>query len=504
MLTRALIVLHRWLGVALCVLFLVWFPSGIAMMYWDFPEVTAEARLTRAAPLNANDIRLLPAQAAAALGLRQEPLRARIETFDGRPLYRLQTVDGDRAIYADTGEPLSAIQPALALRVASSWSRQTAADARVDAIDDVDQWTVQGAVRRLGPFWKYSWPNGEQVYVSRTSGEVVQHTTSASRLGAYLGAIPHWLYFTPLRKHQERWSRVVIYSSAIGTVSAVLGAVVAIVVFSPTRRYRRAGRPTAIPYTGFKRWHMVIGLAAGAGAITWAYSGMLSMDPFAPRPRAPASEQARQALRHALRGPLMLHAFDAKHPREALASLDAHPSVVELELVSIGSEPVYLATAGAGTRFVPLDGRAFDELRVREVVRQAAGAAGIAELRMIDEYDRYYLDRRRRLPLPVLLLRLDDSGSSRYYIDPRTARIAGSYSDADWSSRWLYHGLHSLDFPWLYDHRPAWDIVVIAFMLAGTALSVTSLVLAWRVVARKLWVRGVRLSASANATADPP
>ncbi len=53
-------------------------------------------------------------------------------------------------------------------------------------------------------------------------------------------------------------------------------------------------------------------------------------------------------------------------------------------------------------------------------------------------------------------------------------------------SRWLYHGLHSLDFPWLYNYRPAWDIVVITFMVGGTALCVTSLMLAWRVLGRKL------------------
>jgi hypothetical protein len=53
-------------------------------------------------------------------------------------------------------------------------------------------------------------------------------------------------------------------------------------------------------------------------------------------------------------------------------------------------------------------------------------------------------------------------------------------------SRWVYHGLHSLDFPWLYDYRPLWDIVVIAFMIGGTALCVTSLILAWRVLGRTL------------------
>jgi hypothetical protein len=32
-------------------------------------------------------------------------------------------------------------------------------------------------------------------------------------------------------------------------------------------------------------------------------------------------------------------------------------------------------------------------------------------------------------------------------------------------------------------------VVVITFMLGGTALSMTSIVLAWRVLGRKLWTR---------------
>jgi hypothetical protein len=48
------------------------------------------------------------------------------------------------------------------------------------------------------------------------------------------------------------------------------------------------------------------------------------------------------------------------------------------------------------------------------------------------------------------------------------------------------HGLNSLNFPWLYNHRPLWDIVVISFMVGGKALSVTSLVLGWRTLGKKL------------------
>ena len=77
---------------------------------------------------------------------------------------------------------------------------------------------------------------------------------------------------------------------------------------------------------------------------------------------------------------------------------------------------------------------------------------------------------------------------TRYYIDPKTATIASQYSSRSWVNRWLYHGLHSLDFPWLYKYRPLWDIVVISLMLGGTALCGTSLVLTWRVLARKIAV----------------
>jgi hypothetical protein len=80
------------------------------------------------------------------------------------------------------------------------------------------------------------------------------------------------------------------------------------------------------------------------------------------------------------------------------------------------------------------------------------------------------------------LVRLRDSGGTRYYIDPKTARVVANYSSSRWVTRWLYHGLHSWDFPWLYRYRPLWDIVVITFMLGGSLLCITSLILAWRVV----------------------
>jgi hypothetical protein len=488
---RFLIFIHRWLGVALCALFLIWFPSGIGMMYWGYPSVTAADRLERSPALDPSEIQLSPAEAYATLDLPNPPGQVRLNTFDGRPVYRFRARGGERIVYADTGEEQVAVSSFMVRRIASAWTGLPAHDAAITSVTEVDQWTLGVPLSTLRPVWKYTWPNGEQVYVSEASGEVVQYTTTGSRLGAYVGPIPHWFYVTPLRKHGPEWSQLVIWSSGIGTFAAILGVVVGLWMYSPAKRYRYDGAPTGIPYRGQKRWHMVLGLIFGVATATWAFSGMLSMDPFPSLRGGPPAARAGAEppnIPQVLRGRMTFADFGGKDPREALRQLAPLP-IKEIELTTFASDPVYLATLAPGeTRIVPIAGapRAeFDRERIADLVTSAA-PPGMVETRVIEQYDRYYLDRRRERPLPVILATLDDGESSRYYIDPKTARVVGSYSSRSWMQRWAYNGLHSLNFPWLYNYRPAWDLVVIAFMLGGTALCVTSLVLAWRVIGRKL------------------
>jgi hypothetical protein len=275
------IFVHRWLGVALCLVFLLWFPSGIGMMYWGYPSVRQADRVDRLPTLDASRIQLPPSQPIAALGLSEPPSQLRLSTFDGRPVYRVRSgFFGEHIVYADTGEEQLDVTPEMIRRIASAWTGQPASAARIEQVTEADQWLLEGSYQDLMPLWKYSWANGEQVYVSEVTGEVVQYTTTASRMGAYVGAIPHWLYFTPLRKHGLAWTRLVIWSSGIGTVSAILGIIVALWMYSPSKRYRYLGAPSSIPYQGQKRWHMLLGLIFGVATATWALSGMLSLDPF--------------------------------------------------------------------------------------------------------------------------------------------------------------------------------------------------------------------------------
>jgi hypothetical protein len=372
-LKRAAIFVHRWLGVALCLVFLIWFPSGIGMMYWDYPSVSEDDRLERSPSLDPAKVRLSAEEAYAKIAGGPLPTPIRLNSFDGRPVYRFGS---EGIVYADTGEEQIDISPVLMMRVASAWTGQPASAARVEDVKEVDQWTV-GGVFRFRPLWKYSWPNGEEVYVSENTGEVVQYTTTVSRLGAYVGAIPHWLYFTPLRKNGLEWTRVVVWSSGIGTIAALLGVAIGVWMYSPSKRYRNAGTATSIPYRGQKRWHTVLGLIFGLGAATWAFSGMLSMDPFPTRSGGPAGGRrgGGESIPQTLRGRVDTAAFAAKHPRQALMQVP-QLQVKELEYTSFAGEPIYLATlAGGDTYIIPVNGNpqaSLDKDRIINIVTKAA------------------------------------------------------------------------------------------------------------------------------------
>jgi hypothetical protein len=490
-LKKTLIFIHRWMGVFLCLLFLLWFTSGIVMMYWTYPMVTEADRLIHAPALDPTKIKLSVDAAYAKIQV-DAPLReVHLVTFDARPAYEFLFERGDVMVYADDGqEQDDDFPPETTLRIASAWTRQPPDSAKVEENRVEDQWTVSGEFNDLRPLRKYTWPDGEQVYVSTVSGRVVQYTTRVSRLGAYFGAIPHWLYFTKLRRRVQRWSRTVIWASGLAAIVAGLGIVIGVWTYSPSKRFRYKGAPSSIPYAGQKRWHLILGLIFGVLACTWAFSGMLSMDPF-PQWQGEVDDETGARIEAALRGgSIHLADFAVKPPREALAQAASEIDVKELSLISFAGKAAYLAVGASDqTRVIPLQGESgaeFNRNEIIEAVRRAAKPLALTEVRLVTEYEAYYLDRHDQLPLPVILVRLNDRKDSAYYVDPKTARIVERYnSNARWN-RWLYHGLHSIDLPWLYRHRPAWDILLIVLLLGGVSLCVTSLLLAWGVLRRKV------------------
>jgi PepSY-associated TM region len=485
------IFVHRWLGLAFCLLFALWFASGIVMMYSGYPGVTSKERLSRAAVLTPGAVHFSPGEAYSVLHESDPPDQVTLTTLEGRPIYRFRRRRSLALVYADDGEIFRWLPQAGAARIAAAWTGRPEETTKfLGAITEADQWTLSGQMIPLRPLLKYGWPDGQEVYVSAVTGKVAQHTTRAARIASYFGAIPHWLYFAPLRKNGKLWNQGVVWSSGIGTVASLLGLLVGVSMYSPSKRFQYAGKPSSLPYRGQKRWHLLFGLIFGLVTCTWVFSGLLSMEPFA---WLSDDDSPAPSIANALRGGrLNLAAFAERSPGEALLQVASGIKVKELELTTFAGEPYYLASESpALSRIVPIHGDSteqFDDRRILNVVLHASLPAPVAESRLITSYEAYYLDRHNQHPLPALFVRLGDAPGTMFYIDPKTARLVEAYGDRSRLNRWLYHGLHSWDLPWLYRYRPAWDIFVLMLLLGGTSLCVTSVVLAFQFVRRKLYV----------------
>ena len=424
-------------------------------MYVDFPEVRDSDRIRHAQPIDAARVNLTPAEAWARLKTPGEPDDARLLMYDARPAYSFHLGSKRNMIFADNGQTLTTFSRELNLRTAAAWAGQPPSNARVEEMPAVDQWTVGGIYRQYAPLVKYSWPDGQQVDIASSTGEVVQYTTTTSRVLAYLGPVAHWLYFTPLRANGRLWSRIVIWLSGAATVVALLGLFAGLSLYSPAKK---------IPFAGTKRLHMILGLFFGFIACTWSFSGMLSMDPF------PMHSREDTRIPEALGSePFALKNFAARSPREALNGMPAK----ELEFISVRGASWYLAVKEGGAKTVIPVAGSFD---AAEFVRRMPGVGEVK-----------WVGPTREVPVRALAVELNDPVHSRFYIDPKTAQIVGSYSSDQWVERWLYHGLHWINIPRLYDQRPAWDIVVLALMLGGTALSITSMIIGWKFLARKVY-----------------
>jgi hypothetical protein len=173
--------------------------------------------------------------------------------------------------------------------------------------------------------------------------------------------------------------------------------------------------------------------------------------------------------------------------KQALSLLQKCIRPKELELLMFNGNPYYLGRESAGVvRLIRARGGSSECISqvpfvdIEAASRRATANADVIDAVVLNTYDSYYYDRKHQKPLPVVRLRMGDTRRTWLYINPQTASIQERYTERSRLNRWLYNGLHSLDFPFLYYHRPIWDITVIALSVGGLVLSVTGIILTKR------------------------
>ena len=83
---RVLTLLHRWWGVLFCLLFAMWFASGIVMHFVPFPSPSDGDRFAALMPIDPAGVGHGPAEAIAKSGIA-EVLRVRLVGRRDGPIY---------------------------------------------------------------------------------------------------------------------------------------------------------------------------------------------------------------------------------------------------------------------------------------------------------------------------------------------------------------------------------------------------------------------------------
>ena len=250
-LRKWLILVHRYLGIAIGLLIVMWFVSGIGMMYAkEMPELTPHMRLERLAPLDFSQIMLSPTDAAIEAKLTQYPERI---SSDARRPRRARI--GASTVFADSGYAGRRLDPGDAVRSPAASCACPPPSCTAGVLAKADQWTI--GERRQMPLHKIVVDDADrtQLYVGERAKEVILLTTRGTRALAWVSAIPHWLYFTPLRLQDRIWRRIMVWGAALGVVLALLGIGLAIFQFSPSRPFRFSRVLSYNPYSGLMRWH---------------------------------------------------------------------------------------------------------------------------------------------------------------------------------------------------------------------------------------------------------
>ncbi|SIT30362.1 PepSY domain-containing protein [Achromobacter sp. MFA1 R4] len=480
---RLTYLVHRWLGVAGCVLMLAWFLSGIVMLYVGYPKLTPAERYAR-----------LPVLAADAYPAPDAAGPRVLTSVRGEPTHVVSTPDGPRAWSARTGQPHGAVTAQMA--VAEAGRFWPGGEPRYEGLVEEDRWTHSRGLDRHRPLHKVRM-DGEPagvLYVSSATGQVVLDAPLAQQRWNYAGAWLHWLYMARDRSVDPVWSWMVIVLSGLCTVLAASGAVVGVWRWRFRGRYKSGART---PYReAWMRWHHIAGLLFSAFVCTWIFSGLMSMNPG-----GIFSGSGPGPDRTAMAGPE--HDASLADPQPVLQALRrAGFLAVELEWRWLAGEPYVVARdASADSRIVRQGaaGLAVQSSWQPEPVRNAARALfpdAPVHAQVLDRYDAYYYARHAEAMnggaprgLPALRLDFDTAAGDRVYVDLRTGEPVLSLSRAQRVGRWLFYFLHSWDLPALLDAGMGRDLAIILLSLGGLAISATGIVLG----ARRLgWARDRR------------
>jgi hypothetical protein len=467
---RPLILLHRWLGVAFCLLFAMWFASGIVMHFVPFPALTEAERFAGLAPLDLARVQHNPAEAITASRIADVKRVRLMQRSDG-PVYLISDSARIAALRASDLSDATVHSSQLALAIATDYARRRRWDdsaANVVALSTYDQWTVPNGFDLHRPLYRIALNDrpGTEHYVSTATGEIVLDTTRRVRAWNYVGSVAHWLYPTALRSHPAAWSRLVWWLALMALIGATAGAAVG------TLRIGADGSRLLSPYRGWQALHHWLGLVCMLFVLTWIFSGWLSLDDGLLFSTGKPTD-AEVTLITGMPAWTTL-------PRDEIQRLPA--GVREVEWFAFGGRIYRRECAAIDRQHLSVaggeDGGAGGAfLRQDEIDATAYRLAHSCDAsRAVGPFDDYAVAPSTP-GAPVFRV---ICGDDWFNIDASNGELLEKLDTSRRAYRWLYGALHTLDFPILTARPALRTALIVALCGCGFVFSLTGVVIAWR------------------------
>jgi uncharacterized iron-regulated membrane protein len=465
--TGALVWFHRWLGIATCLVFALWFVSGAVLLFKPFPSLSRADQMALQRPVDMRAVSISPGRAVAAAG--GEATALRLVERGGAPAYVVDTGQGSVAVDARTGVRLTLVAPEQARAIGA---RIFGRGATVEAPFAYDQWVVHNRFDPLRPFFRIDAGDraGTQLYVSATTGELVQRTSSADRAWNWVGAVLHWAYFTPLRSSFTAWDRTVWIVSFVAMLVAIAGTFLGVIRMLAAQRQRK---PSLSFYRlKWMRWHHILGLFASLFVLIWILSGWLSMDHGRLFSRGQATP-SQLAAYHGVPLTAALAPFDLTTLRALPPSPEIAFNVINrrLIIVAFGHNGPTALYDGGGRGVIPGELVALAKAGVGAAWPQAKVIAASP----VASTDVYAL--AEGWPASAVQISLDGSDSPSVIIDGSDGRLLTVMSGSRAAYAWIYYALHTFNFPGLTTRPILREVFVMIPLILGFLFSVTGIVI---------------------------
>ncbi|WP_080870255.1 PepSY domain-containing protein [Xanthomonas campestris] len=469
-----LVWLHRWTGVAFCLMFAVWFASGLVLAFVPFPSLSPQQRWSAAERIDLSRLTVAPAHALRSV---RDATALRLVSIGGRPSYVVGSTTATVAVDGIDGQVRGVLPPEAAGAIAAAFGH--AAVRRLDGPLDYDQWSVHQKFDPWRPLYRAALQDdlGTVLYVSARTGEVVQRTRASERAWNWVGSVPHWLYFTQLRRSFTAWDRTVWWLALAALCSASAGTVLGVY-----RTWQRAHSPKSAwsGFRGWLRWHHGLGLIAAVFVLGWIFSGWLSMDHG--RLFSKGIPDPAQVARYAGAPlPTVLAGVDA----EAVRCLSG---ATLIEFTAVGGRPIAVGRGPAGPSVSDgMPGRITGTRLSPDAIRRAAARAWSLDHDPMPSDSAEALYRQADgIATDALRLTVASPGRTALYFDAANGTPLLALDASRRTYAWVYLAIHTTNFPLLQSHPVIRRIAQLGPLLLGLAFSLTGVVLGARRLMRSL------------------